>query len=85
MRRLFLLLFSFLFIATFLQAQNKGEITTQVINKDLTQAPKKFNSRIINAAQSENSASAILSESFENAAFPPAGWSLLNPDGGTLG
>ncbi len=54
----------------------------QDYSKDLSQAPTEFNNPTIITTPGDAVTSA-LSESFEDPTFPPAGWSLLSPDGGT--
>ena len=54
----------------------------QDYSKDFSQAPMKFNNPTIITTPGD-AVTGTLSESFENPTFPPVGWSLLSPDGGT--
>lgn len=57
-------------------------VIAQDYSKDLTQKPTEFNNQLITITP-DDKPNGTLSESFEDPAFPPAGWSLLNPDGGS--
>jgi hypothetical protein len=51
--------------------------------KDLSQKPTKFDNPYVVTTPGAESSGGILSESFESATFPPAGWSTISPDGGS--
>jgi hypothetical protein len=57
-------------------------VFSQSNSKDLSQVPTEFNNPLITTTPIDGVTS-TLSESFEDVTFPPAGWSVLSPDGGT--
>ena len=75
MKLLFQFLSFFLFISVLTFAQE--------MNRDLSQTPASFNNPEYIYGPTLEGQLGILTESFEDPTFPPAGWTKANPDGGT--
>ena len=75
MKRFILLFSSVFFLSALTFAQNSA--------RDISQTPTNFDNPAVVHGAILDSPTGTLSESFEDPTFPPAGWTLLSPDGGT--
>jgi hypothetical protein len=58
-------------------------LLAQSMLKDISQAPQNFNNPEVVYGPAQENPTGTLFESFEDPAFPPAGWVKYSPDGGT--
>lgn len=65
-------------VSAFVSNTSMGQYT-----KDLSKKSTTFNNPLVTYGPELDNPVITLSESFENAVFPPAGWIKLSPDGGT--
>jgi Secretion system C-terminal sorting domain/Cleaved Adhesin Domain len=77
MKKFVQIMFALLIMAVFTYGQDNATV------KNLSQKPTDFNNPTITVGTPLTSPLNYFSESFEDPTFPPAGWSKLDPDGGT--
>ncbi len=76
---------TFILIATFMSVAVMAQsVVKSPTSRDYSMKVKSTSVTVQNSTKEINSVT-FLKESFESATFPPAGWSKLNPDGGTTG